>query len=291
MLKSKPYIFYVILCLIWGTTWVILKKSLIEGTPAVYGVGLRFLIAGIVLLLIVFFQNKPIPRSREAINIYISFALLNLVIGYGVTYWAAQFIYSNLASILWTGFPIIVVFISHFYLPGEKINLYKIISITIGAAGVILILSQGKAFGGENVIIGMTMILIAVFMAAWPNVYLKKHTHAVDTLTMNAICQTGAGIILLVISAFLEKDQIMIWSPYNIFAMVYLTVFGSIAAWLIYIWLFKHLTMIQIAYIAFPPPVIASFLGWKFLGETLTPLAILGAGMVIIGAVTVNLKR
>jgi drug/metabolite transporter (DMT)-like permease len=49
--------------------------------------------------------------------------------------------------------------------------------------------------------------------------------------------------------------------------------------------------MIQIAYIAFPPPVIASFLGWKFLGETLTPLAILGAGMVIIGAVTINLKR
>ena len=95
MMKSKPYILYAILCLIWGTTWVILKKSLIEGTPAVYGVGLRFFVAGIILFLIVFIQKRPIPRSREAINIYISFALLNLVIGYGVTYWAAQFIYSK----------------------------------------------------------------------------------------------------------------------------------------------------------------------------------------------------
>ena len=291
LLKSKTFILYATLCLIWGTTWVILKKSLIEGTPAIYGVGLRFFAAGIILLLITFILKRPIPRSREAINIYISFGLLNLVIGYGVTYWATQFIYSNVASILWAGFPIIVVIISHFYLPDEKINLPKIITIAIGTTGVLLILSQGKAFGGNDVFLGMSLIVFAVIMAAWPNVYLKKYNHAVDTLTMNALCQTGAGIILLTISSFLEKDQVMVWSPYNIFAMVYLTLFGSIAAWLIYIWLFKHLTMTQIAYIAFSPPVIASFLGWKFLGEALTPLSILGAIMIIIGAVAVNIKR
>jgi drug/metabolite transporter (DMT)-like permease len=290
-MKSKSYFLYAAICLIWGTTWVILKKSLIEGTPAIYGVGLRFFAAGIILLLISFFQKRSIPRSREAINIYISFGLLNLVIGYGATYWATQYIYSNLASILWTGFPIIIVIMSHFYLPNEKINLPKIISLAIGAAGVLLILSQGKAFGGENVIVGMSVIIVAVILAAWPNVYLKKHNHAIDTLTMNAVCQTGAGIILLTISSFLEKDQVMIWSPFNIFAMVYLTLFGSIAAWLIYVWLFKHLTMTQIAYVAFPPPVIASFLGWTFLGEALTPIAILGAMLVITGAVAVNLKH
>ncbi|MBC8323606.1 MAG: DMT family transporter, partial [Candidatus Marinimicrobia bacterium] len=156
-MKSKSYFLYAAICLIWGTTWVILKKSLIEGTPPIYGVGLRFFVAGIILLLISFFQKRSIPRSREAINIYISFGLLNLVIGYGATYWATQYIYSNLASILWTGFPIIIVIMSHFYLPNEKINLSKIISLTIGAAGVLLILSQGKAFGGENVIMGMSV--------------------------------------------------------------------------------------------------------------------------------------
>lgn len=290
-MKAKVYFLYTSLCLIWGTTWVVLKKSLIEGTPAIYGVGLRFFIAGLILFLIIFTQKRTIPRNRQAINIYISFGLLNLVIGYGVTYWATQFIYSNLASILWAGFPITVVIISHFYLPDEKINLFKFISLTFGTIGVLFILSQGKAFGGNDVILGMSLIIIAVVLAAWPNVYLKKHNQAVDTLTMNAVCQTGAGIILLIISAILEKDQVMIWSPYNIFAMVYLTLLGSISAWLIYIWLFKQLTMTQIAYIAFPPPVIASFLGWKFLDEALTPLAIVGAVLVISGAVAVNLKR
>lgn len=290
-MKTKTYLLYVAICLIWGTTWVVLKKSLIAGTPAIYGVGFRFLAAGIILLLITFIKKKPIPCSRKALNIYISFGLLNLVVGYGVTYWAAQFIYSNLASILWACFPIVVVFISHFYLPGEKINFPKFVTICFGTAGVFIIISQGKTFGGDDMFMGMSMILFAVFLAAWPNVYLKKYHDAIDTLTMNAVCQTGAGIILLIISSFLEKDQVMIWNPFNIFAMVYLTLFGSIAAWLIYIWLFKHLSMTQIAYIAFPPPVIASFLGWKYLGETLTPIAILGAIMVIGGAVAVNLKR
>ncbi len=290
-MRSKPFIFYILLCLIWGTTWVVLKKSLIEGTPAVFGVGFRFFISGSILLLITFIQKRSIPKTRTAINIYVLFGLFNLVIGYGATYWATQFIYSNLASLLWAGFPIVVVIMAHFYLTNEKITLIKLISILIGTAGVFLILSQSQSFGGEHVFMGMTVITFAVILAAWPNVYLKQHSHEVDTLTMNAVCQTGSGLILLIISSFIEKDQTMIWSPFNIFAMVYLTVLGSIAAWLIYIWLFKHLTMTQIAYIAFPPPVIAAFLGWKILGEALTPFAVIGAIMVIGGAVTVNLKQ
>ena len=73
--------------------------------------------------------------------------------------------------------------------------------------------------------------------------------------------------------------------------MIYLTLFGTVITWLIYIWLFKHLSMSQIAYVAFPPPVIAFIIGWYFLGEALTPISILGAFMVIGGAVIVNLKR
>ncbi len=290
-MNRRPLIYYILLCIIWGTTWVILKKSLIEGTPAIFGVGFRFFISGLILLAFTLIQKKTIPKTRRAIHIYVLFALLNLVIGYGVTYWATQYIYSNLASLLWTGFPIIVVIMSQFYLPDEKITPIKLISILIGATGVAMILSQSQSLGGEHVFRGMAFIICAVILAAWPNVYLKRYHHEVDTLTMNAVCQTGAGGVLLLISSIVEKDQAMVWSPYNIFAMVYLTILGSIVAWLIYIWLFKHLTMTQIAYIAFPPPVIATFLGWKMLGEALTSVAIFGAILVILGAVTVNLKQ
>ncbi len=290
-MKTKVIILYTALCMIWGTTWVVLKKSLVEGTPPIYGVGLRFLLAGLILLSIIVLKRKSIPRSKEAINIYILFTLLNFVIAYGLTYYAAQFIYSNLSSILWAGFPIVVVLISHFYLRDDKLTLKKVISIFIGTTGVILILTQGKTMGGDRVLLGMGLTLVAILVAAWPNVYLKKHIDKIDTLSMNAVCQTGAGIILLLISSIIESDQAMNWSSFNIFAMIYLTLFGTVITWLIYIWLFKHLSMSQIAYVAFPPPVIAFMIGWYFLGETLTLISILGAFMVIGGAVIVNLKR
>jgi drug/metabolite transporter (DMT)-like permease len=49
--------------------------------------------------------------------------------------------------------------------------------------------------------------------------------------------------------------------------------------------------MAQISYIAFFPPVLASILGWIILDETLTVLAIFGGGLVILGAVLVNLNE
>lgn len=290
-MKIKVIIFYTMLCGIWGTTWIMIKKSLMEGTPPIYGVGLRFFLAGVILLIVTLFRKKSIPHSKNAIKIYLSFTLLNFVVGYGLTYFATQFIYSNLASILWAGFPMVIVILSHFYLRDDQLTIKKVITITVGMTGVILILSQGRALGGEHVFLGVTMIGVAVVIAAWPNVYLKKYISHIDALSMNAVCQTSAGIILLLISSIIESDQVMNWNSFNIFAMFYLTLFGTIITWMIYIWLFNHLSMTQIAYVAFPPPVIAFIIGWYFLGETLTTLSILGAVMVIGGAVIVNLKR
>ena len=290
-MKTKVIVLYTTLCMIWGTTWIMIKMSLTEGTPPIFGVGLRFFLAGVILLAITILLKKPIPHSKKAINIYLLFTLMNFVIGYGLTYYATQFIYSNLASILWAGFPMVIVLLSHFYFKNDRLTIKKVVSITVGTIGVILILSQGQAMGGEKVFVGIAMIIAAVMIAAWPNVYLKKYISHIDTLSMNAVCQTSAGIVLLLISSIIESDQAMNWSSFNIFAMAYLTLFGTIITWMIYIWLFKHLSMTQIAYVAFPPPVIAFIIGWYFLGETLTPVSILGATMVIGGAIIVNLKR
>ena len=290
-MKTKIIVLYTVLCMIWGTTWIMIKMSLTEGTPPIFGVGLRFFLAGVILLVITILQKKPIPHSKKAINIYLLFTLMNFVIGYGLTYYATQFIYSNLASILWAGFPMVIVLLSHFYFKNDRLTIKKVVSITVGTIGVILILSQGQAMGGEKVFVGIAMIIAAVMIAAWPNVYLKKYISHIYTLSMNAVCQTSAGIVLLLISSIIESDQAMNWSSFNIFAMAYLTLFGTIITWMIYIWLFKHLSMTQIAYVAFPPPVIAFIIGWYFLGETLTPVSILGATMVIGGAIIVNLKR
>ena len=56
-MKLKIISLYAILCVIWGTTWIVLKISLNEGTPPIFGVAIRFIIAAIILWGILFFRK------------------------------------------------------------------------------------------------------------------------------------------------------------------------------------------------------------------------------------------
>ena len=54
-MKPKVLLNYAILCLIWGTTWIVLKKSLMDGTPPLFGSGIRFFVAGLILWAVIFY--------------------------------------------------------------------------------------------------------------------------------------------------------------------------------------------------------------------------------------------
>ncbi|MGY8787442.1 MAG: DMT family transporter [Fidelibacterota bacterium] len=290
-MKPKVLINYTILCLIWGTTWIVLKKSLMEGTPPFFGAGFRFFFAGLILWAIILYKKERPSFAILPLKLYVQFGFLNLTVCYGLTYWATQFIYSSLSSIIWAGFPICVTILSYFMLPNEVLTKKKLFSLFLGTLGAFFILKEGMKFEGDSVVFGITIVMIAVVIASYPSVYLKKHSDVLTSLHLNAVSQLMAGIILLSISYFVESDQAMIWSQFNIFALLYLTIPGSLIAWFIYIWLFSHISMSQISYIAFFPPLLASILGWTILDETLSIIAIFGGSLVILGAILVNLNE
>ena len=70
-----------------------------------------------------------------------------------------------------------------------------------------------------------------------------------------------------------------------------MTVPGTVLTWGIYIWLFNYLPVTQISYTAFYPPIVASLVGWLFLGESLPFIAIFGSAMIIAGGYLVVSKK
>jgi len=287
-MKLKIYSAYSLLCILWGTTWFAIKVSLNEGMPPFLGAGLRFFIAGLIFWIIFFIRKEELPKSRKAIGLYLQFAILNFSIAYAITYWATQFVYSNVSSIIWAGFPLTIAGIAHVILPEEPITRKKFLSIFIGTIGAVLVLTQGKAFGGDNVFLGIGALMISVLIASVPNVNLKKHVKEVNTIQLNAVGQTGGGLILILLSILFEPGQSMVWSQNNLLAITYLTIPGSVITWLIYFWLFSHLTITQVSYVAFFPPIAAITIGWIFLGEVLSSVAIIGAILIIGGALIIN---
>ncbi|HCI15844.1 MAG TPA: hypothetical protein DE027_03335, partial [Candidatus Marinimicrobia bacterium] len=155
-----------------------------------WGLSLRFLIAGAIFWGLYYYKSERIVLTSKLRSVYIMFALFNFTIGYFLTYWATQYIYSNLGAILWSLFPISVAGMAHLFLPDDRMNLRKSFSMAVGLAGTILLLYNGESLGEGKVFMGIMAILIAVFLAAWPNVYMKMGNHKMNAYHLNAVGMT-----------------------------------------------------------------------------------------------------
>ena len=278
------------MCLIWGLTWFFLKYSLVE-MPLFAGLSIRFLSAGIIFLSIHLIRKKKILVSRKMLLIYLQYGLINFSLCYFLTYWGAKYVFSNLGAILWSLLPLFVAGMAHFCIPDDRLNLRKALGMLIGLFGAILLLTQGENLGEGEVTLGLLAILLSVFLAAWPNVYLKMQNEKVDSYHLNGFGMSFAGLVFSVFYFFFERGQTIPLDFNNVGAVFFLTVPGTVLTWGIYIWLFNYLPVTQISYTAFYPPIVASLVGWLFLGESLPFIAIVGSAMIIAGGYLVVSKK
>ncbi len=278
------------MCLIWGLTWFFLKFSLIE-MPLFAGLSIRFLSAGIIFLSIHLIRKKKILLSRKMLFIYLQYGLINFSLCYFLTYWGAKYVFSNLGAILWSLLPLFVAGMAHFCIPNDRLNLRKALGMSIGLFGAIMLLTQGESLGTGEVTLGLFAILLSVFLAAWPNVYLKMQNEKVDSYHLNGFGMSFAGLIFSIFYFIYERGQMIPLDFNNLGAVFFLTVPGTVLTWGIYIWLFNHLPVTQISYTAFYPPIVASLVGWLFLGESLPLVAIVGSMMIIGGGYLVVSKK
>ena len=285
---------FIALCLIWGSTWYFIKISLNAGVPPFYGVGLRFLFSGIIFFIYIYYKKLSIPTTPRAIKLYLSFGLLNFSLSYGMTYWATQYIYSSISSILWGLFPLFTSLMAHFMIkddPDERLNKNKIGALMMGLVGV-AIMSANQEIDFKSQSFSAILVLISVIIiAAYPSVQYKKYNDEVGPYQMNAVCQVMTGIIMLSMSSLFKEDiSVIVWNNELILSTLYLIVFGGFISWGIYFWLYQHLNVTQVTYVAIFPPIVAIFLGWVFLGEILSSQEIIGTLLILGSSVLIYRK-
>jgi len=286
-MNLKIIILYTIISFCWGITWLFLKINVTQ-MPILWGLSFRFIIAGTIFWLIYFLQKDRVKLTSQVRSIYIVYTLFNYTLCYYLTYWGAQYIYSNLGSILYSLSPITIAIMAHFFIPDDKLNRKKILSMLIGFIGTILLLYNGNSFGGEKAFIGISAILLAIIIGCWPTIYIKKQGIKVDSIHLNAVGLSIAGLIILIMAIIFEHGSFFEINPTNLFSLLFLAIPGTVVTWGIYIWLLNHLPASQLSYVAFFPPIIAIISGWIFLNEALSLISLLGASLIIFGGFLIN---
>ncbi len=286
----KIVLVYILLCIIWGSTWLTIRFGLESLTP-LFSAGLRFSLASVFILILMKIKNVSIQKDSVAIRLYLLMGFFSFVIPFGLVYWAEQFVPSGMASVLFAVYPFFVLIFSSLRMPSESIGAYKIIGTIMGFLGIVVIFSDSFDMNFTYYLLGMFACVLSGTMQAWIAVSIKKFGHHLHPLSMNFIPMVIAGISMLLIGFFFEDRISLKFDENAILSIIYLAFFGSVITFTSFYWLLKRINVVIISLIAFITPVVALILGYIIYNEELSTSYFIGSAMVLGGLIWANLKN
>ena len=274
---------YLALGTVWGCSFIFIELGLEFLTP--FGVAfIRCALGAITLLIFTKIRKVDLPKDRKIWQkLWVVAMLLNVIPGVLFAF-AQQYVTSVLASIINAGTPLMTLVFMLIVFREEKLKPEQIIGLIIGALGVLTVVGVWKDLG-DNQLVGVIALLIAIscYGASYPystrNVIplkLKPEALATGQLIMAAVTLLPFFIINGISNDF--------YRPQSLIAMLCLGIFGSGFA---YIWNFAITAAAGSAIastVTYLTPVVAVIVGFLYLGEVIVWHEIVGALIVIVGA-------
>lgn len=287
----KARIVWLILCGIWGSTWLFIKIGLADLPPFTFA-ALRFVLASSILGLMIFARGVRWPRSRfDWILIAVSGAL-QFALNYGLVFWGEQHISSGLAAVLQSTFPVFGFLIAHMYLPYERMTTAKLIGVLLGFSGVVVIFSDQLTIAGHMALLGSVALVASAFFGSYSNVLVKAYGQKIDPQVLAAGQMICGFPPLLILGLLTEGNPFRFhWTWMAMMSLAYLVIVGSVVAFALYYWLVRHMDVTNTMLIALVTPVVAVVLGMIVLHEKLNWRLFAGGACIISGIGLIILQK
>lgn len=277
--------------LIWGTTYLGIRIA-VKTIPPWFVAALRQSIASLILLIILLKKNELIWKGWPHMRRQMLLSTLMIIIANGMTTVAEQTIPSGLTSLLNALNPIFV-FLGSVAIGLQRPSLKGFSGVIIGFLGVAFIFRDGL---GElldpNYKTGIMFLCFAITGWTMGTIYIKKNNQKTDHIFLDLFYQFAFSAVIQFMLAFIFSGDadVLSWSTYSIFAVVYLAVFGSVIAFFCYHYALKKVSATEVSILNYFNTVIALFLGWLILNEKITTDILIATGLIIMGVFITNYK-
>jgi len=275
---------WLVLCVIWGSTWIFIKIGLQDLPPITFAVA-RFLAAVLLLAPVIVIGKLPLPRTRAEWKLIAFTGVLQFSVNYSTVFWAEQYITSGLAAVLQAMITPFGLLLAWVFLPAERITKLKVMAVGIGLLGVAVIFLDHLKIDNMMAFAGSAAIVVGAYAAAQASILLKARgssLHPASLVWSQMIC----GLPLIIIYALIAEGNPLSfnWTTSAVLCVLYLTVAGTIAAFWLYYWLLNRIESTRAMMISLVTPLLAVIIGAIVLGETLPPQTTIG-GVLIIGSI------
>ncbi|MBE7630261.1 EamA family transporter [Tenacibaculum piscium] len=277
--------------IIWGSTYLFNKIAVTEISP-LFLASIRFSIAGILIMILAKSMKLSLKITKnQFVNSGIA-GFLFLVYGNGVFVWALKYLDSGFAALLASTQPLFVLFLLRL-IDGKRLQKKSMIGVLLGLIGMYLLVSQQEITTSEGSVLGIFMILTCVLSWSYGSVFVSKADLPKNHLVSTGYQMLVAGFILAISSLVFKETWTspLNWSQKTQGAMLFLIILGSIVAFTSFNYLLKVVATEKVATSAYVNPIIALFLGWALLDETLTLQSVIASMVLLTGVYFITSRK
>lgn len=286
---------YIVMCLIFGATFLAVKVGVDAGAPPFFSAGIRFFLAGSIL-----FVWMAVSKRRAKLSLlfrkelFLTGAALTFGV-FGPLYWAEQHVSSGIAAVLSATAPLLILLLQT-RISGQKLSRSSWAGCLAGSAGVILLLLPDIAVTFNGLwTLGCIVILLAQISYAAGTLYSRRviqRFQDTSPIALNAVQMMYGGGLLLALS-FLTEDVRLesMLAPNAMLSLLYLIIAGSMTGHTIYYWLVAKTNPVFPSTWLYISPLIALALGAYLYHEPISLLSVIGGIVIIGGIVLVNIDN
>lgn len=284
----------ILACILWGSAFAGAKIGFQYASP-IYLSGLRFTLAGLLLLPVMQAKHINLLHSLRHWKFMLIFAFLQTFLQYGLFFMGLDKVPGATAAIIIGGGPLFVAIMAHFTLRNDRMTLRKIIAITLGISGVVFIsLAKGEfTSDSPGFYGGVGLLLLSNLVGGSTNILVVKQKHPISPIALTSFANFTGGLMLLLTSFIVERPKLELYPAEFYVALVWLAIIPA-AGFSIWYNLLQRpgVKVSELNMWKFVVPVTGAILSWLLLpGESPDLSSIMGILIITLALLILQVPK
>lgn len=287
----KTKLLAILACVLWGSAFAGAKIGF-EYTTPLHLSGMRFMLAGILLIPFLFYQKVDWKSNLKQWRYMLLFGFLQTFMQYGLFFMGLKDVPGAISAIIIGGGPLFVAILAHLTIADDKLTGRKILAISLGLIGITFISLTRGSVGEVNASFyyGIGLLIISNIIGASTNIIVAKNKGRVSPVMLTAFANFTGGVLLYIVSFFTEDWYIQDYTAEFYFAWFWLALIPAAGFSIWYTLLQKPgVKVSELNIWKFVIPVTGAVLSWVLLPDEV-PDVYSVTGILIITTALITLQ-
>lgn len=288
MTGRVDWLLFILLGFFWGSSYIFIKIGVDAGLTPFTLVSLRLLFGMALLGIVVRVAREPLPRTLRQYGHLMVLGAFSVAIPFVLITWAERSVDSTIAATITSAVPLFVIGIAAFALRDEPITTNRLVGVGVGLIGVALLVGFDPAALTAGSLVAELALVGATASYAIGGVYARRMVRGLRPMIPALFQVTFAFIAVTILAFIFERPFEAPITGETVFAVGWLGLLGSGAAYLIFFRLLGRWGATRTSMVAYLLPVFGLVLGAAVLQEAVDARLLLGTALVIGGIAVVN---